>query len=80
MNRNCLIMCNGDGARPGLKLDPLKIPCERNQRFKRSEEQKGKRNELDPEMKVLCEIMNWSTPVWTIDIPRGTCKSDLNIQ
>jgi hypothetical protein len=24
--------------------------------------------------------MNWSTPVWSMDIPRGTCKSDLNIQ
>ncbi len=53
MNQNCLIMCNGDETRPGLKLDQLKIPCERNQRFKRHEEQKRKRNELDPKMKVL---------------------------
>jgi hypothetical protein len=51
-------MCNGDGTRPGLKLDQLKIPCERNQRFKRSEEQKRKKEELDLEMKVLFEIMN----------------------
>jgi hypothetical protein len=31
-------------------------------------------------MEVLFEIMNWSTPVWSMDIPRGTCKSDLNTQ
>jgi hypothetical protein len=57
MNQKKLIMCNGDGTRPGLKLDQLKIPCERNQRFKRSEEQKRKGNELHPKMKVLFEIM-----------------------
>jgi len=51
-------MCNGNGTRPGLKLDQLKIPCERNQRFKKCEEQKRKRKELDSKMKVPFEIMN----------------------